>query len=187
MKNNRNREYAFSETIASDEIKELRKRLNMTQKEFAALIRVSPKTVAKWEISKEPVSGPIVMLCRLLWERPETVDYYTVNKKEYPLRLKYYYKNILCTIIDVNLIRRIVKIRNYTSDTLHCAFGRNLNPSFEEYMDFLRSRCFPESRDKMKIELNQLDIPYYDPLLIIQKTEGKMADDSFRIEIERGL
>lgn len=180
-------EYAVTEKMTGEDIKAVRKKLNMTQKEFAKLAGVSYKTVAKWEISKEPVSGPVVMLCRILWEWPHTADYFRIEKQEYPLRLKYYYRNMLCTVIDVDLIHRAVKIRNYTDDVLFRAFGSNDTPSYEDYMEFLRERCFPESRDKIKIELEQLDIPYYDPLLIIQKTEGRTADDQFWIGIERGI
>ena len=36
----------------------------------------------------------------------------------------------------------------------------------------------------MKIILEELNLPFYDPYLIIQKTEGKLAEDVFRIEIE---
>lgn len=50
---------------------------------------------------------------------------------------------------------------------------------------FLESRCFPKSRDKMKLILKDLDLPFYDPLMIIQKTEGRMAEDHFWIQIER--
>ena len=37
----------------------------------------------------------------------------------------------------------------------------------------------------MKLQLKELGIPFYDPLLIIEKTEGRMADDHFWIRIER--
>ena len=37
----------------------------------------------------------------------------------------------------------------------------------------------------MKLILKDLDLPFYDPLMIIQKTEGKMAEDHFWIRIER--
>ena len=43
----------------------------------------------------------------------------------------------------------------------------------------------PKSRDKIKLELKRLGIPYYDPILIIEKTEGRMADDEFWIKLER--
>lgn len=37
----------------------------------------------------------------------------------------------------------------------------------------------------MKLVLRDLGIPFYDPYLIIQKTEGRMAEDDFWIKIER--
>ena len=58
-------------------------------------------------------------------------------------------------------------------------------PDFSDYEDFLESRCFPRSRDKMKLMLKQFDIPFYDPFLIIEKTEGRLEGDDFHIVIER--
>ena len=37
----------------------------------------------------------------------------------------------------------------------------------------------------MKLVLKDLDVPFYDPLLIIEKTQGRMAEDDFWIRIER--
>ena len=65
------------------------------------------------------------------------------------------------------------------------AFGKNTEPSFEEYEEFIESRCFPRTRDKMKLELQKLGIPFYDPILIIEKTEGRMAEGHFWIRLER--
>ena len=94
-------------------------------------------------------------------------------------------QNRLCTIIDVNDREQRVKIKNYVTDPLYRAFGRNEHPTYEEYEEFLESRCFPRTRDKMKILLEELNLPFYDPLMIIQKTKGEMAEDDFWIEIER--
>ncbi|MDE6054870.1 MAG: transcriptional regulator, partial [Lachnospiraceae bacterium] len=66
------------------------------------------------------------------------------------------------------------------------AFGKNDRPTFEEYEAFLESRCFPRERDKMKLILADLDLPFYDPFLIIEKTEGRMAEDDYWIRIEKG-
>ena len=55
----------------------------------------------------------------------------------------------------------------------------NEHPTYEEYEEFLESRCFPRTRDKMKILLEELNLPFYDPLMIIQKTKGEMAEDDF--------
>ena len=40
-------------------------------------------------------------------------------------------------------------------------------------------------RDKMKLILKDLGLPFYDPIMIIEKTEGRMAEDDFWIRIER--
>ncbi len=49
------------------------------------------------------------------------------------------------------------------------AFGSNTEPRIADYEDFLESRCLPRPRDRIKLELKELDIPFYDPYLIIKK------------------
>ena len=88
-------------------------------------------------------------------------------------------------MIDVDEMRREVQIRNYTNRIQYRAFGVNGEQSFEEYQEFLESRCFPRSGDKMKIRLQELGIPFYDPLLIIEKTQGRMVEDEFWLQVER--
>ncbi|MBR2853648.1 MAG: transcriptional regulator, partial [Clostridia bacterium] len=87
--------------------------------------------------------------------------------------------------IDVDELARDVRITNYIANPLYRAFGVNTEPSFEDYEEFLKSRCFPETRDKIKLELKELGIPFYDPLMIIEKTQGRMAEDDFWIRLER--
>ena len=65
------------------------------------------------------------------------------------------------------------------------AFGADNSTDYEDYEEFLKSRCFPETRDKIKIQLDALGIPFYDPMLIIGITQGRMAEDDFWIIIER--
>ncbi len=43
------------------------------------------------------------------------------------------------------------RIYNYTRDLLYRAFGKVEKPTFQEYEEFLKSRCFPRERDKMKL------------------------------------
>ncbi len=95
------------------------------------------------------------------------------------------HNDTVCSIIDVDEFNRIIKLYNYMNQPMFRAFGNNINPSFEDYEEFLESRCFPRTRDKLKLELNRLGIPFYDPILIIEKTEGRMADDDFWVKIER--
>lgn len=48
---------------------------------------------------------------------------------------------------------------------------------------FLESRCVPKGRYNLKDCLKELDIPQYDPLKIIKKTYGRIADDNEWLEI----
>ena len=88
------------------------------------------------------------------------------------------------TIIDVDLLNRKVSFRNYTNNLIKRAFGAKEEVTFEDFEKFLESRCFPRTRDKIKIEFEKLDIDSYDPLTIIRKTQGRMVDDDFYIVME---
>ena len=90
-----------------------------------------------------------------------------------------------CTLIDVNEPDRRIFIKNFTEDIQSRAFGANEHPDFKDYEEFLKSRCFPDSRDKMKLMLKELNLPFFDPFMIIQKTGGRMAEDDFHIVIEK--
>lgn len=173
------------EFVTADDIKRVRKKLGLTQKEFAVLVNCSKPTIERWETSKEPITGPIVLLIYMLEHKPEYVENIKIPEKKYDLRLHYMYKDTVCTIIDVDEKRQLVRILNYTDKLMFRAFGCIENPSFEEYNEFLESRCFPRTRDKMKLILNDMELPFYDPFMIIEKTEGRMAEDDFWIRIER--
>lgn len=177
--------YIISDGIAGEEIKAIRRKLKLTQAGFAELVNVSQKTIERWEAGGSKINGPIVTLVKILNEYPQIEEEFVIPDKSYPLRLWYMAKDKVCTIIDVDERLRKVKIYNYTHDYILRAFGREEHPTFEEYETFLESRCFPKSRDKMKLILKDLDLPFYDPFLIIEKTQGKMAEDDFWIRIER--
>ena len=178
-------EYAISDFILAEEIKDIRKKLNLSQAGFADFVNVSQKTVERWESGKETVSGPIVTLIHMLREYPEYERKMRIPEKVYPLRLWYMFQNQVCTVIDADERLHKVKLYNFTNDLLKRAFGKEEEPDFEQYEEFLESRCFPRSRDKMKLQLEQLGLPFYDPILIIEKTQGRMAEDLFWIRIER--
>ena len=171
--------------VTAEEIKNVRKKLGLTQKEFSELTGCSKPTVERWEREDGMVRGPISLLVRMLEQYPEYIKMLEVPEKIFPIRMWYMYKNRRCTLIDVDEVRQLVRIKNYTENIMFQAFGSNSNPDFAEYQEFLKSRCFPETRDKIKLVLKDLDIPFYDPYLIIQKTEGRMAEDDFWILIEK--
>ena len=173
------------EYTTAKEIKELRKELHLTQKEFAELINCSKPTVERWERSEEVIRGPIVLLLKMLQKYPEYEQEVKVPDKIWPLRIWYMYGQNVCTLIDVNEQERKVKVKNYTDKIMFRAFGVVEKPDYDQYLEFLESRCFPESRDKMKLILKDLGLPFYDPIMIIEKTEGRMAEDDFWLRIER--
>ncbi|MCR5720374.1 MAG: helix-turn-helix domain-containing protein [Lachnospiraceae bacterium] len=179
------KEYIIPKYTTAEEIKYVRNLLKMTQKEFAEFIGISKPTVERWETQDAHITGPIVFLLEILRRDPQIKDDYTIPPRKYPIRLKYYYKNMLCTVIDVDETNRRVAILNYTDNLIYRAFGKQEKPTFNDYEDFLESRCFPKSRDKMKLVLRQYNLPFYDPFLIIEKTKGRMEEDEFHIEIER--
>lgn len=177
--------YVTAEFITGQDVKELRNILGFTQKELAEFLRCSRRTVENWESSEGKITGPVVPLTEILLRRPELAEKLLLPARRTNLRIWYYFRHMVCTVIDVDELNRRVTVHNYIDNPLYRAFGRNTEPSFEEYEEFLESRCFPRTRDKMKLQLKELDLPFYDPVMIIEKTEGRMAEDDFWLRMER--
>lgn len=180
------KKYAIKDYITSKEIIKFRKDNKLSRKDLASLLNVSIRTVEGWEGNNKEISGPIVLIFKILNEYPEYIDYLHIPNKKYPLRLMYMNNNNINTIIDVDALNRKVSFKNYTNNLLLRAFGNKELVTYEEYESFLESRCFPKTRDNIKIQLDSLGVPFYDPLSIIEKTHGRMEDDENYIEIIRG-
>lgn len=93
------------------------------------------------------------------------------------MQIRYMYKNRLCTIINVDFAHETVGVVNLTEDVLHRAFGVVAQPTWQQFMDFLAERCFPATRANAKALLKELGLTAYDPLQIVEKTAGRMAED----------
>ncbi len=74
-------------------------------------------------------------------------------------------------------------MENQTDDILHRAFGVVKNPDWVRFEEFLESRCFPRGRANLKDVLRDIGVDSYDPLQIIERTKGRMAEDKQWIEI----
>lgn len=116
---------------------------------------------------------------------PDYVNRLIIPEKEFPVRMFYMYKDDICTLIDVDDAKQLVRIKNYTDKLMFRAFGVNEDPDYNDYKEFLESRCFPRTRDKMKLVLEDIGLPFYDTFMIIEKTQGRMAEDDFWIRIEK--
>ena len=93
------------------------------------------------------------------------------------MRMNFMNHNDLCTIIDIDFMHEKIKIQNFTDKIPLRAFGVVENPSWADFEYFLEDRCFPRTRDHAKDLLREIGVPFYDPLLIIEKTKGYMGGD----------
>lgn len=87
-------------------------------------------------------------------------------------------RNEPVTLIDVNNALQRIKIINFTNDMISRAFGIRTKPTWEDYEAFLESRCMPRTRYGIKEELENLGLDFYEPVLIIEKTAGRVYEDS---------
>ena len=109
----------------------------------------------------------------------QTVERYlnTTIEDGCTMRLTYMFRRQPCTVIDVNFLDRKVVIQNKTDDILHRAFGVIEAPTWNDFENFLRDRCFPQTRGNCKELLREMGLTDYDPLQIVEKTKGRLADD----------
>lgn len=102
----------------------------------------------------------------------------------YTMRITLMYQNRPCTAIDVNFLQNKIKIQNYTKDILHRAFGIKEDPTWEDFYVFLQDRCFPKTRGNVKTVLAGLGLQDYDPLQIVEKTNGRTAEDDLWLKFQ---
>lgn len=95
----------------------------------------------------------------------------------------YKYKDKLMTEIYVDYKKETVRIANHSEDVCHLAFGVKQNPSFKDFEELLEDRCFPKTRDNLKLHLKELGLDYYDPYLIVLKTKGRLEGDFESLEL----
>lgn len=177
--------FAFNEKIDPKDIVNIRKQLGLKQKDLAAFLNVDERTLRNWENDNKEIKGPATCLLQLLKYNPSLIQKYLIEDKGNALRLYYYHGKDLCSIIDCDYKNEIVNVKNYVDNVFYKPFGRNEKPSIKDFEEFLESRCVPKERADLKLYLKEIDVPFYDPLLIIEKTEGRCTEDDFSIKIER--
>lgn len=137
--------FAIPDSITGKDIKIIRKKLELTQAEFAGLANISQKTVERWETEEKAITGPIVTLVKILSEYPQMGEELIIPNRTWPLRLLYMSGNKLCTIIDVDERYRRVKIYNYTRDCMSRALGERNIPRSSSMKNFWNPGVFPEA------------------------------------------
>ncbi len=100
------------------------------------------------------------------------------------MKLTYMFRRDPCTVIYADFRKKEISIKNRTEDPLHRAFGIVEKPDWKDFSRFLSERCFPEERGDRDEILKVLGLREYDPLQIIQITEGRQADDDLWLKIQ---
>ena len=100
------------------------------------------------------------------------------------LEIRYYNGDDLCTLIYADKTVQDLRAENQTGNLVKTAFGKNLLPSWADLDAFLEERCIPRDRAGLREYLETLGLDEYDPLAIIQKTHGRMAEDDQWMEVD---
>ena len=98
--------------------------------------------------------------------------------------LRFYDGNALCTTIYADFTDRTLVAENHTSDPVKTAFGNNALPTWDDFQIFLEERCVPRQRSGLREYLTSIGAEEYDPLEIIGKTAGRMAEDDQWLTVE---
>ncbi len=98
--------------------------------------------------------------------------------------LKFYNGDILCTLIYADFSDKTVAAENYTDNIVKTAFGKKVFPAWEDFTAFLEERCIPRGRSGLREYLEAIGLDEFDPIKIIEKTGGRMAEDNQWLELE---
>ncbi len=98
--------------------------------------------------------------------------------------LQFYDSTRLCTKICADYTDQTISVEDHTDNIVKMAFGNNHAPTWADFERFLEERCIPKARSGIRTYLESIGVVEYDPLQIIQKTEGRMAEDQQWIQLE---
>lgn len=98
--------------------------------------------------------------------------------------LRFYDGGKLCTTICADFTDEMLTVQNHITDPVKMAFGNNTVPTWADFQSFLAERCVPRQRAGLREYLEAIGLEEYDPMAIIQKTGGRMAEDAQWLEME---
>lgn len=120
-------------------------------------------------------------------EKRSSMDEFISKKraKNHELKMIYYYDaDNLCTSICADFTDKILYAENHTEDLIKTSFGKKEIPLWEDFLSFLEERCIPRERAGIREYLETIGIEEYDPIEIIYRTAGRMAEDQQWLKIE---
>lgn len=104
--------------------------------------------------------------------------------KEFKLFDLSYGETVLCSVVYADYTDETVVAENYTENLVKTALGPIKEFTWQQFNDFLEERCIPYSRAGLREYLAVYKIAEFDPLAIIEKTQGRMAEDNQWLEVQ---
>ena len=126
---------------------------------------------------KEPEDGQKQIYRSLKQWQKLNRDFHGVDVQDYMIRMDYMNGDECCSQLLVSFKKRQVVVENTTDVPFHRAFGMKAKPTWEDFEEFLEERCMPRTRDHLRLVLEEIGVDSYDPMAIIEKTQGRMAED----------
>lgn len=99
-------------------------------------------------------------------------------------KITYYNRKAVCSIIFADFSDKTLKSENYTDNIVKTAFGNNHLPTWTDFENFLAERCIPKERSGIREYLETIGVDEYNPIEIIKRTEGRMAEDEQWLKVE---
>ena len=118
---------------------------------------------------------------RIIISPPLSINEFLEKKKSLGNKLvkfEFYDGEILCTKIIADFTDETLSVENTTEHIVKTAFGKNEVPTWDDFLNFLEERCVPRSRSGIREYLEAIGAEEYNPLEIIKKTNGRMAEDN---------
>lgn len=165
------------------ELEEIRRQLEggKTVTQLAQEYHVSRQTLSKYLHPRD--QGPEeIYRTYSKWKQLNSC-FQEQNVADYTIRMDFMNGDECCTCMLVDLKRQRVLVKNTTDVLLHRAFGIKRKPGWQDFEEFLEERCFPRTRAHLRLVLQDIGLDSYDPLAIVEKTKGRMAEDDQWLKI----
>lgn len=138
-------------------------------------------TDGRIELSRSE-DGKIIIQKRMPYEINEFLQ--EARQAGHKVRVyKYYDGETLCSTVAADFSAEQVAVQNESTDIIKTAFGVNRHPTWVDFLTFLEDRCVPRTRANVGKYLSALNLMEYDPVQLIEKTQGRMMEDNQWIEV----
>ena len=107
-------------------------------------------------------------------------------EQRHDIRLFRFYDNDkLCTKIYADFDDGTLAVENHIDNPVKTAFGNKALPTWHDFQTLLEDRCIPRERAGLREYLEAIGVGAYNPIEIIEKTAGRMAEDNqwFSVEV----